>query len=225
MSDSIIKFNPEEFEINGTVLTKYKGEGNYVKIPEGVTEIGEKVFFHNYVVEEVSLPDSLTKIGDLAFTHCHKLKNITIPAGVTEIGNAAFYRCYYLKRATIYGKITRINAETFDTCRSLSSVTLPETLREIGTTAFQLCPDLKKINLPSSLESIEKCAFTGSGLVSIFIPAGVKKIANRAFSQCWSLTQIACEAKEKPEGWDDGFVNVPELPIKTKVIYKCKRKA
>ena len=223
--ESTVKYDPAIFEIEGTVLKKYTGSGKFAEIPEGVTEIGESAFAHNYVIEEVRIPETVTKIGTLAFVHCHMLQGIIIPKSVKEMGDSIFYRCARLKRVTIYGEIEKIGIETFECCHSLTSITLPMTLKEICSTAFCNCSELKKITLPSGLEIIRKSAFLHSGLVSLFIPASVITIEERAFGMCADLAHVSCEAKSKPEGWHGEWICGPLWKnTKNKVLWGCKRK-
>lgn len=224
---SEIQYDPTKFEIEGSTLKKYVGSDRYVAIPEGVTEIAEKAFWHLYHVEEIAIPESVVKIGDLAFCHCHKLKSIIIPKSVTEMGYGLFYRCYELKRATIKPRLVKLEKETFEGCSSLATVTLPDSLKEIGSTAFRFCHGLKKIALPQGLTTIGYCAFTTSGLLSMFIPASVVKIDDCVFSNCDELICISCEAKSKPEGWSESWIE--RLPWRKdnqpKVVWGCKRKS
>ena len=63
-------YDNSEFEIEGTELKSYKGKAVSVKIPHGVTGIGE-----------------------WAFQDCGGIKTIEIPSTVTYIGSAAFWGC------------------------------------------------------------------------------------------------------------------------------------
>ena len=82
-----------EFEINGTTLTGYTGNGGTVVIPEGVTTIGDRAFSGCTGLTEVVIPDSVTTIGYYAFWFCRSLTNVIIPNSVTTIGDYAFWGC------------------------------------------------------------------------------------------------------------------------------------
>ncbi len=60
-----------------------------VVITEGVTEIGERLFYYYTSLKSIELPNSLTSIGRLAFANCG-LEEIEISASVTSIGEYAF---------------------------------------------------------------------------------------------------------------------------------------
>ncbi len=67
-----------------------------VKIPSGVTEIGEGAF-RNCAVKSVKIPEGVTAIGDLAFSDCKFLESVELPSTLKEIGIMAFFNCPKLK--------------------------------------------------------------------------------------------------------------------------------
>lgn len=202
--------NIEDFEIEGTVLKKYKGSkwGMNVIIPSGITEIGENAFekfenlksveFPNTLIkigarafedckhlESVNLPESITEIGDFAFCRCYKLKNINLPKNITQIGKGAFEDCVELEYINIPHNIREIKDSTFYGCSSLKYVPIDDAVSVIGKNAFNYCRALSIIRLPQSLTILEENAFCGcENLVNINIPYGVKKICKGAFEKC-----------------------------------------
>lgn len=89
----------EEFLIVNSILMGYNGSGGTVTIPEGVTEIGEKVFA-NKDIDSVVIPEGVTRIGASAFYGVTGITEITIPGTVTSIGEMAFSNCTNLKYIT-----------------------------------------------------------------------------------------------------------------------------
>ena len=169
----------------------------HVRIPEGVTSIGDNAFYGCENLISVELPESLTNIGYNAFAGCKNLTNLRIPAGVTSIGtsafqwcsnlvdavipsglreiaNFAFCSCINLKNVTLAEGIIKIGLSSFSGCRSLINVTIPESVTEIGDWAFSDCNSLKKVVLPENLEQIGRHAFgTCPELRDCNIPASV----------------------------------------------------
>ena len=84
-----------------------------VRIPDGVTAIGENVFEH-CAFEAISLPNTLETIGKNAFGYCENLKTITIPASVTYIGPSAFQQNDRLTDVYIIGENVTIGDQAFD---------------------------------------------------------------------------------------------------------------
>ncbi len=91
------------------------------------------------------IPNSVTTIGDRAFFHNNRLISIAIPCGVTKIGNEAFCRCYNLTSINLPSGLTNIGDETFRACDALNTIIIPTTVKSIGDYAFFHCDNLKEI--------------------------------------------------------------------------------
>ena len=91
-------------------------------VPEGVTSIGEYVFYGCTSLESITIPKSVTSIGEYVFYGCTSLKSITIPESVTSIGDYAFQRCTSLETIIIPKGVTSIGKYAFAYCSSLTKV-------------------------------------------------------------------------------------------------------
>ena len=120
------------FEISGTTLCRYRGSGDHIVIPKGVTRIGSK-----------------------AFLNCWHLKSVSIPEGVTEIRSQAFDGCMSLESVSIPDTVEIIGHEAFAECSSLRSVDIPDTVKTIGYNAFCGCTSLRSISVPWGVDPDE----------------------------------------------------------------------
>ena len=102
-------------------------------------------------IKSVKLPSGLTGIGNYAFSNCSEMTEVEIPAGVISIGNNAFSRCSSLTAIDIPVGMTSIGAAAFNSS-GLASVTIPEGVTSIGHHAFYECSSLKSVTLPGSLQ-------------------------------------------------------------------------
>ena len=244
VSSTPLIYDKSEFEIDGTVLTKYNGNkveviipdgvtiiGDYafrncsglisITIPSSVTTIGESAFFSCRGLTNITIPSSVTTIGEWAFCDCSGLTSITIPNSVIEIGYNAFRGCSGLKSIIIPNSVTTIGGGAFCDCSGLTSITIPNSVTEIGYIAFWGCSGLKSITIPNSVTQIGKEAFWGcSGLTSITIPNSVTTIGEYAFAPCNNLKTIYCEAASKPAKWS----NFWRAHCKAKVVWGYKGK-
>ena len=96
-------------------------------------------------VTSVKIPNGVTSIGDYAFGGCTSLANITIPDSVTSIGRSAFSRCSSLASVKIPSGVTSIGDMAFDGCTSLANITIPDSVTSIGRSAFNKCTNLANI--------------------------------------------------------------------------------
>ena len=142
----------------------------HIYISDGITHIGDYVFFNQYSVKEaITIPESVLTIGDHAFSECGatgfilpeglvsigeyafkqsgSFKEITIPESVQEIGAHAFDYCLGLESVDIRGNISRISEGLFLDCVYLNSVILPDSITEIGDNAFKGCQYLTNMDL------------------------------------------------------------------------------
>ena len=169
-----------------------------ITIPDGVTFIGEKAFWHCENLTKLKLPEGITSISgyaennnvDYSYTYgCNKLTNIVIPDSVTSIGEKAFYKCSSLTSVTIPDSVTEIGRLAFEGCSSLTSVTIPDSVTEIRGNAFKGCSSLTSVTIPDSVTEIGELAFKGcSSLTSVTIPDSVTDIGWSAFENRTNLT-------------------------------------
>ena len=139
-------------------------------------------------LKEIVLEDGITKIGNYVFYDCTGLERITIPSSVTSIGNNAFNT---LTEVTIPASM-KIDFSGFDGCTNLQKINLTpgsgtmadwsldyqdslwykhkETIKEvkleegiknISESAFYECTNLAKTNVPSTVDSIGRYAYYG----------------------------------------------------------------
>lgn len=108
--------------------------------PEGVTKVGNNVFYGCSGLTSVTIPDGVTSIGSCAFSWCTGLPSVTIPNTVTEIANGTFYGCENLTEVVIPDGVTSIDQDAFSDCKSLNPLTVPNTVTTIGDGAFNNVP-------------------------------------------------------------------------------------
>ncbi len=203
-----------DFVIVNGELTEYNGPGGVVRIPHGVTAIGEGVFKNRDDItgviipkgvrtigedafwgctglKRVVLPSTLLEISSRAFYGCERLPSIAIPKRVTVIGARAFANCFSLKKVTLPRGLEAIGEGVFNACRSLTRVTIPNTVTAIGAGAFQYCYSLQRVNIPKGVTGIESSTFYFcENLTAITIPDTVQGIGEDAFAHCRSLTSV-----------------------------------
>jgi hypothetical protein len=153
-------------------------------IEDGVTAIGEYVFYRFLYLSSITIPNSVTTIGERAFANCSNLSSVTIPNSVTTIGEKAFAAC-----------------------GNLSSVTIPNSVTTIGDDAFLYCPMLKDVTVGWTIPVDYDWANCGAGEATLHVPAGTKSIYQAADG--WNSFGTIVEYSHSPVGNEQ--ISNPEI--------------
>jgi hypothetical protein len=161
-----------------------------VIIENGVTSIGDLVFYGLTNLTEITIPNSVTSIGDWAFYGCTGLTEVTIPNSVTSIGDGAFQMCIGLRTVNFNAiQYNRMEGWGWDLPTTLTAINLGNEVRNIPTGLFTNQSNITEVTIPNSVTSIGDWAFYGTGLTSVTIPNSVTSIGDWAFSGT-GLTEV-----------------------------------
>lgn len=147
-----------------------------LKVPKGITAIGQLAFANCPNLEKVTISDTVETIGQSAFEDCIALKDIVIPKNVKEIGNSAFAKCEKLETVTLSEGLKKLGKSAFENCEGLTEITIPSTVTTIGSACFQSCTYLSYIDIKANLESINTYVFCGCHIKTIVIPKSIERI-------------------------------------------------
>ena len=199
------------FVIEDGVLTSYTGNETDIVIPDGVTEIADRVFLSKTFIKTVIFPTSLKKIGEFAFCGCTGLVNITLNEGLENIGDDAFYGASFGKlnekkqtvdgTLTIPSTVTYIGYEAFCNAINLEEVifadggnaTIEFGVKEGNNSMFRACSKLKKVTLAQRIKDVPPYAFQNcSALEEVTFGTVTETIGKLAFNKCPSLKELDC---------------------------------
>ena len=131
-----------DFEIVNGVLSKYKGAGGDVVIPDTVTTIGAKAFADCAHLTSVVIPNSVKTIDDFAFENCNNLTSVHISNSVNWIGCFVFSGCEKLTSVVIPSSVISMDSSVFSLCANLRKIWIPKSVAEINMFAFHYCNKL-----------------------------------------------------------------------------------
>ena len=158
----------------------------------------DSVFYQNDQIKEIVLSNGITSLGDRLFYHCSNAKTVSLPATLTSIGNSAFAQedavindTAGLTSVTIPQAVTAIRSYAFYHT-AIAEVTVPASVKTWGKYVFSDCTKLKTARV--ACDSIGAFAFTRcTALSSLTISANCRTFGENMLTYCESLTAITYE--------------------------------
>lgn len=179
-----------ELEDSYKSLIDISSGSRIVKLPSGLTKIGENAFYQRRYLKTLILPDEIDYIGQSAFSGCSALTLDKLPSGgLTQISAYCFQNCTNLNLPSLPEGITRIYQYAFANCTNLALTSLPESVNTIDGNAFQKCTNLALTSLPSNLTNIQSYTFEQcTNLALTSLPESITSIGSYAFYKCSNIT-------------------------------------
>lgn len=161
-----------------------------VVIKDGITGLGDYLFYNCSSISAVEFPNSLATIGRGLFSCCSSLKSISLPNNLSKLGSGVFYRTG-LEELVIPEGIPYVPSALCQSCGSLKKVTIPQSCTAIYDYAFYKCEKLESIEIPANVELISYDAFQYcTSLTSVTIPENVKSLGFACFDHCSNLRNV-----------------------------------
>ena len=173
----------------------------------------DSVFYQNDQIKEIVLSNGITGLGDRLFYHCANAETVSLPATLTSIGDSAFAQedavindTAGLTSVTIPQAVTAIQSYAFYHT-AIAEVTVPASVKTWGKYAFSGCAKLKTARV--ACDSIGAFAFTRcTALSSLTISANCRTFGENMLTYCESLKAITYEGTKeqwnaitKPTNW------------------------
>ena len=155
-----------------------------VVISEGVTVLGNYLFFEMTSVQTVILPSTVTGVNRYAFAGCTALSTVNLQDT----------------------KITKIGLNAFENDAKFTTLRLPETLTEISDFAFRKA-GLNSVTFPEKCAKIGISAFAGCKFVTLILPEKITSVGTTAFSDNSFLLDVFVENPNLNYGTLDPFAN------------------
>ena len=146
-----------------------------------MTSLGDDVFSGCSNLDEVNIPQGITEIDNRLFLDCTDLTTIVIPNSITKIGFCAFSGCTSLSSVTIGSSVDEIVESAFWACTSLTSITIPASVTKIGTTAFKDCTNLATVTIQGN-PAVRPDAFSGTSYGKTFISYATVNTTSKTYN-------------------------------------------
>lgn len=209
-SFSVASGNPNYKDIDGVLYSGSKliryttgRKAEKYEFPESCTAIGAYAFQESKHLTEIIIPDHITTLEDHCFWGCDSVKEIQIGRGVKIIPSYAFAFTGENVRVILGNNVEEIGSNAFDYCDITQSLSIPSSVKKIGAFGFY-GTNMAEVILPEGIE-LEFCAFRGSGIETLTLPANVK-LGDGVFSSCLFLGQLTIS---------EGVKSIPEATFAT----------
>lgn len=174
---------------------------------------GNSVFAGNPNIKSIVVSNGVTNLGNNLFYHCANAKTVSLPATLTSVGNAAFAQddavsnyTAGLASVTIPQTVVEIQSYAFY-CTAISEIVVPANVKTCGKYVFSGCAKLQNARLECG--TIGSFAFSECvSLSNLTISANCKTFGSNMLTYCKKLTAITYEGTKeqwnaitKPTNW------------------------
>ena len=144
--------------------------------------VGEKAFYENTRLTEITGASGVSEVGDSAFSNCNALTKLEGLTSLSKMGSAAFYNNQNLDITLDLSTMTEIPENAFYNCNKLKVSKWSDQIESIGAYAFYDAYGLTDLVLPKTLKSVGNYAFyCCRNIASLQVDCGNIKIGNYAF--------------------------------------------
>lgn len=195
---------------------------NHVVIEDGITIIGENVFYDCQILESISVGDSLSEFDDVLFYS--DVKSISVSENNEYYSNDEYGVLFNKDKTDLIFYPTSntrtsytipdsvINVGGFAFCNYITEIIMSDNVTNIAEGAFQCCVNLENIKLSSNIKAIAPWTFDHCYKIeSIDIPSSVTTIDRCAFRFCVSLKSITIPESVTYLGEDYNFIDCYSL--------------
>ncbi len=166
-----------------------------IVLPPTITVIDEHAF-RKTTIQRIRIPEGVTTLGNLSFYDCKYLEKIDLPESLTTIGNHAFaytaIKTFFLPKnvnSITYG----VGANIFTSCKKLTNIAVDEenqtydsrnncsAIIKKGQNSATLMYGCKNAVIPKGVTNIYPQAFFNTGMTKVIIPETVTSIGVMSF--------------------------------------------
>ena len=168
------------------ILSSYKSEIVKVVVEEGVTSLGNYMFYEYTEIQEVSLPESIETMGRNVFYKTEQLDTLYYNCISCECNGwvndeGSYYTLFKnsgLKNIVFGSKVKKIPAGVFWDAKRLTEILLPMSVEIIEAYAFRGCVGIKRVLVDRNVTSIGDNAFYDDISMKIYIRKPEDSISN-----------------------------------------------
>lgn len=185
-------------EVSMAPWYEYREQITSVRLPEGLTSVGNLAFYDCGALTAVFLPDTVSDVGRYAFAQCGEMVLLDLGDGIQSIGDAAFRDCASLGSVRLPDGLSRLGFQSFYRCESLTAVTIPASVTDWGMTSFAYCYGLLRADVRADVDTLPEWTFYGcENLTDLSLSAAMTGAEEYAFYGCDMLSSVSYTGSTK----------------------------
>ncbi len=193
---------------DGTLTISGNGEMEHAEGNSGYAWGTDNQSLDRKSIKKIVVEEGVTTLGEYIFWDCESLTEVKLPKTLTTLRKQCFKSCTSLKSITLPNNISLIEESAFENCSALETVTFPKSLKEVHEHAFYSC-NLKKVDLSQTqVETIGSAAFAQNAhCEEVYLPKTLKTLEGNdegTFSSC-GVKKAVCSAVEPPKTIIGGY--------------------
>ena len=193
---------------DGTLTISGNGEMEHAEGNSGYAWGTDNQSLDRNSIKKIVVEEGVTTLGEYIFWDCESLTEVKLPKTLTTLRKQCFKSCTSLKSITLPNNISLIEESAFENCSALETVTFPKSLKEVHEHAFYSC-NLKKVDLSQTqVETIGSAAFAQNAhCEEVYLPKTLKTLEGDdegTFSSC-GVKKAVCSAVEPPKTIIGGY--------------------
>ena len=152
----MVEFEYKTVDDGTLCVSGYMGNEAVVEVPaeaDGlpVTVIGDGLFSGHAELTELKLPDGITDLGEFILDGCVNLRQLQLPAALERLWGYTFVRCG-LEELTVPDGVRSIPSFCFKDCKNLTRLKCGSGMKTIHAWAFAGCEKLSVLDIGPSVK-------------------------------------------------------------------------
>lgn len=131
-----------------------------IYLPDSIINIKAKAFRNCKNLKYIKLQEGLNEIGESTFDYCESMNKVDLPKSITKLGRCCFSRSA-IEQIVLPPKLEIVPVACFERCKELSEVSMSEGILNIESYAFSETA-IKNIIIPASVKNIKNKALDSS---------------------------------------------------------------
>lgn len=188
--DKVADISINKSDDSGVLSSLIDRSATEIIIPEGVTKIGNHIFYMMKGLLKVTFPDTLVLIGAASF-QSSGITEITLPPNLNSIESNAFSNCN-INTVVFPKSLKTCGSWAFRNCTKLTTLYIPATIEQFnvdgGLNSFDNCSALRNVDIENGFNGQNLMLKSSTLFSKETIVSWLNALADRSGQSSYTLT-------------------------------------